>query len=117
VIHAGPAAPEVPDVDITTFVLEGAAERGDAPALIDGPTGRELSYAALVRGVRALAAGLASRGFGKGDVLGIFMPNLPEYAIAFHGAASAGGASSTVNPLYPAGELTHQMNDSGAGSC
>ena len=42
------------------------------------------------------------------------MPNVPEYAVAFHGAASAGGMSSTVNPLYTAGELTHQMNDSGA---
>ena len=64
--------------------------------------------------MRACAAGLASRGFSKGDVFGIFMPNLPEYAIAFHGAASAGGMVTTVNPLYTASELTHQMNDSGA---
>jgi acyl-CoA synthetase (AMP-forming)/AMP-acid ligase II len=113
-IHTGAAAPEFPDVDITTFVLEHAAERGDRAALIDGPSGRELSYEALVQGIRACAAGLAARGFDKGDVLGIFMPNLPEYAIAFHGAASAGGMSSTVNPLYTAGELTHQLNDSGA---
>ncbi len=107
-------APEIPDLDITSFVLEHAAERGDKPALIDGPSGRELSYAALVEGIRACASGLAARGFAKGDVVGIFMPNVPEYALAFHGAASAGGMSSTVNPLYTAPELTHQMNDSGA---
>jgi len=107
-------APEIPGVDVTSFVLEHAAQRGDKPALIDGPSGRELSYEALERGARSLAAGLAARGFGKGDVLGVFMPNLPEYAIAFHGAASAGGMCSTVNPLYTAHELTHQMNDSGA---
>ena len=106
--------PDIPDMDVTAFVLEHAAERGAKPALIDGPSGRELSYEALVKGIRGCAAGLAARDFGKGDVLGIFMPNVPEYAVAFHGAASAGGMSSTVNPLYTAGELTHQMNDSGA---
>jgi acyl-CoA synthetase (AMP-forming)/AMP-acid ligase II len=107
-------APQIPDVDVTSFVLEHAAGRGDRPALIDGPSGRELSYEGLELGIRSLAAGLAARGFGKGDVLGVFMPNLPEYAIAFHGAASTGGVCTTVNPLYTAGELTHQMNDSGA---
>ncbi|MGZ8666300.1 MAG: AMP-binding protein [Solirubrobacterales bacterium] len=114
-IHSNPeAAPEIPDVDVTSFVLEGAAGRGPRPALIDGPTGRELSYEALATAIPACAAGLASRGFGNGDVMGVFMPNLPEYAVAFHGAASAGGVSTTVNPLYTANELSHQLNDSGA---
>jgi acyl-CoA synthetase (AMP-forming)/AMP-acid ligase II len=115
VIHRNPVeAPEIPDLDVTSFVLERAAELADKPALIDGPTGRELSYEDLARETRACAAGLAARGFAKGDVLGVFMPNLPEYAVAFHGAASAGGMCTTVNPLYTADELTHQMDDSGA---
>jgi acyl-CoA synthetase (AMP-forming)/AMP-acid ligase II len=42
------------------------------------------------------------------------MPNLPEYAVAFHGAASAGGKSTTVNPLYTANELAYQLTGSGA---
>jgi acyl-CoA synthetase (AMP-forming)/AMP-acid ligase II len=105
---------EIPDIDVTSFVLEHAGERGDKPALIDGPTGRTVTYAELAGGVRALAAGLASRGFGKGDVLAVHMPNLPEYAIVFHGVASAGGKCTTVNPLYTAGELAHQLSDSGA---
>ena len=114
-IYASPrSAPEIPDLDITSFVFERAESLGAKPALIDGPSGRELSYAELARSIRACAAGLAARGFAKGDVLGILMPNVPEYAVAFHGAASAGGMSSTVNPLYTAPELTHQMNDSGA---
>ena len=114
-IHTGPEGqPQIPDLDVTSFVLEHAAERGDAPALVDGPSGREVSYGALADSVRALAAGLAARGFGKGDVMGVFMPNVPEYAIAFHGATAAGGMCSTVNPLYTANELAHQMRDSGA---
>jgi acyl-CoA synthetase (AMP-forming)/AMP-acid ligase II len=104
---------EVADADVTSFVLERADERGNGPALIDGPSGRELTYGALADGVRALAAGLDARGFTKGDVLAVFMPNLPEYAIAFHGAAAAGGMCTTMNPLYTANEVAHQLTDSG----
>jgi acyl-CoA synthetase (AMP-forming)/AMP-acid ligase II len=114
-IHRGPYEEvEIPATDVTSFVLERAGEWDEAPALVDGPSGRTLTYGDLERGVRALAAGLAARGFGKGDVLGVYMPNVPEYAIAFHGAASAGGMCMTVNPLYTADELSHQLSDSGA---
>jgi acyl-CoA synthetase (AMP-forming)/AMP-acid ligase II len=108
------SALQIPATDVTSFVLADAPGRGDKPALIDGPTGRELSYSDLARSVRALAAGLASRGFAKGDTLAIYLPNVPEYALAFHGAASAGARATTVNPLYTAAELAHQLRDSKA---
>ena len=47
-------------------------------------------------------------------MIGVYMPNLPEYAIAFHGAASAGGMATTMNPLYTANEVAHQLEASGA---
>ncbi|MEK6277645.1 MAG: 4-coumarate--CoA ligase family protein [Actinomycetota bacterium] len=114
-IHGSPEPDvEVPQTDVTSFVLERAQQLGDKPALIDGPSGRDLSHAALADSVRALASGLAARGFEKGDVLAVYMPNLPEYAVAFHGAASAGGMCTTVNPLYTANELAHQLTNSRA---
>ena len=114
-IHTGPYGDvDIPDVDITAFVLERAEELGDKPALIDGPSGRTVTYADLAIGIRSFASGLAARGFGKGDVIGVYMPNLPEYAIAFHGAASAGGMATTMNPLYTADEVAHQLEASGA---
>ena len=107
-------APEIPDVDLASFVLERADELGDKPALIDGPSGRTITYAQLDAGTRALAASLASRGIGKGDVIAIYMPNVPEYALLFHGAIRAGATSTTANPLYTSHELAHQLTDSGA---
>jgi acyl-CoA synthetase (AMP-forming)/AMP-acid ligase II len=104
----------IPDVDVTSFVLELAGERGDKPALIDGPSGRAVSYAELGERIAAMRGGLLARGFGRGDALAIYLPNLPEYAVAFHAAASAGGRATTANPLYTAGELGHQLHDSGA---
>jgi acyl-CoA synthetase (AMP-forming)/AMP-acid ligase II len=106
---------EVPDVDLASFVLRGAGELGEKPALIDGPSGRVLSYAELERSVRGFAAGLASRGFVKGDTFAIYMPNAPEYAVAFHGVLAAGGRCTTANPLYTARELGQQLADSRAG--
>jgi acyl-CoA synthetase (AMP-forming)/AMP-acid ligase II len=104
----------IPEVTLTEFVLGRAAERGDKPALVDGPSGRTLTYAQLVGSVRRVAAGLAAHGFAKGDVLGIYSPNLPEYAVAFHAAASLGGIVTTVNPLYTVDELSQQLSDCNA---
>jgi acyl-CoA synthetase (AMP-forming)/AMP-acid ligase II len=115
VIHRSPDPElEIPASDVTSFVLARADQLGEKPALIDGPSGRPLSYGELARSIRRLAAGLAARGFGRGDVLAVYVPNLPEYAVAFHGATSAGGMCTTVNPLYTAGELGFQLSDSGA---
>jgi acyl-CoA synthetase (AMP-forming)/AMP-acid ligase II len=105
---------EIPESSLTAFVLEHAAQRGDKPAFIDGPTGRTLTYAQLVGGVQKLAAGLAERGFKKGDCFAIFCPNVPEYAVAFHGIAAAGGIVTTINSLYSVEELTFQLRDSKA---
>jgi len=96
------------------FVLEHADRFGDKPALVDGPTGRTLTYRQLTGGVERVAAGLAARGFGKGDVLALSSPNLPEYALAMYGAMAAGGAVTGANPLLTAGELAGQLADAGA---
>ncbi|HEX8719708.1 MAG TPA: 4-coumarate--CoA ligase family protein [Pyrinomonadaceae bacterium] len=105
---------EIPDVSLTEFVFGRAAEFADKPALVDGVSGRTLTYSQLVGAVRAAASGLARRGFRKGDVLALLSPNVPEYVVAFHAAASLGGVVTPVNPLYTVEELAGQLEDSGA---
>lgn len=112
-IYKGPAL-DVPNVPLTTFVLEKASERGDKPALIDGLTGRQLSYTALTDGVKRVATALRRRGMKKGDVFAMFSPNILEYPIAFHAAASVGGVVTTINSLYTPREVSDQLRDSGA---
>src|SRR5437867_9794441 len=104
----------VPDVPLHRLVLERAAERGAKPALIDGPSCRTLTYAALLRGVDRVAAGLAARGFKKGDVMGLFAPNLPEFALVFHGTIAAGGAVTTIKSLATEQDVEHQLRNAGA---
>ncbi len=106
---------EIPrGISITDFTLRMADELGDKPAIIDGPSGRTQTYAELKNGIQLLAGGLAARGFGPGHTLGLMAPNIPEYASFFHGAAYAGGTVTTINPTYTAGEVHHQLLDSGA---
>ena len=104
---------EIPDTDIAAYVLDGVPD-DDTVVLVDGPSGREITGSDFRGAVAALASGLAQRGIGRGDVVALYMPNLPEYAIAFHGVCAAGATNTTANPLYTARELTHQLKDSAA---
>ena len=89
---------EIPDTTLTDYVLRHEVDLADKPALVDGPTGRALTFGQLGAAVRSFAGGLAARGFGPGDVLALMSPNLPEYAIVFHGTAYAGAVVTTINP-------------------
>ena len=104
----------IPEVSITDFIFQTTGEFKDKPALIDGPSGRTLTYGQFEDAVRHTAASLARRGFRKGDVFGIFSANCPEFGVAFHAVAMLGGISTLVNPLYTAEEAAFQLNDSGA---
>lgn len=104
----------IPDVALTPFVLGKAEKLGDKVAIVEAASGHSYSYRQIADGVRMLAAGLHARGFRKGDVLAIMSPNLPEYPIAFHGVATAGGVNTTLNPTYTADEIAYQLNDSRA---
>ncbi|HMH43819.1 MAG TPA: AMP-binding protein, partial [Pyrinomonadaceae bacterium] len=92
----------IPEVSITDFIFASTAAFKDKTALVDGPTGRSLTYAEFEDAVRRTAASLAARGFKKGDVFAIFSTNCVEYAIAFHAVAILGGINTTLNPLYTA---------------
>ena len=109
---AGPL--EIPEISVNDYALRHAKRLGDKAALIDGPSGNILSYADLHIQVGQAATGLAARGFRKGDVLAIYCPNVPEYAVIFNAVAQLGGINTTINPLYTARELLNQLNDSSA---
>jgi thioester reductase-like protein len=104
----------IPRQSLTKFVLQRSTELAKKPALIEGLTDRIVTYGELADSISRVASSLAARGFSKGDVLAIYSPNLPEYAIAFHAVATLGGVITTVNPSYTAKELTYQLNDTGA---
>jgi long-chain acyl-CoA synthetase len=60
-----------------------------------------------------LAAGLASLGVKKGDRVGLFMPNTPQFVMAYFAILKLGGIVVATNPLYSPREIEHQVNDAG----
>jgi acyl-CoA synthetase (AMP-forming)/AMP-acid ligase II len=112
-IYHSPFAPiDIPARPVATFVLETAAARGQRPALIDGVTGRMITYAELPRLVDRVAAALAGRGLRKGDVCAIFSPNTLEYPITVLALARLGVIVTTASPLSTCDDLRNQFADS-----
>jgi acyl-CoA synthetase (AMP-forming)/AMP-acid ligase II len=104
----------VPEQSLTAFVLAGADERGDKPAIVDGLTGRTLSYRELATEVRQVGCGLRRRGVRKGDVLGMFCPNSPDFAVAYYAALSVGAIVTTINPMATPADVAGQLEHSRA---
>ena len=97
------------------LVAATAARHGDRAAFVDGPGGRELTYATLVDRADRVAATLAADGFGAGDVLALRAPNMAPWAGIALGAMSLGGAVTGVPMTATDDEVKRQMADSGAG--
>jgi acyl-CoA synthetase (AMP-forming)/AMP-acid ligase II len=104
----------VPALPLTPYILERADRLAGKAAFIDGTSGRTMTYAELDDAVRRQAGGWLEAGLAKGEVVALMAPNCPEYGITFHAVALGGGAVTTVNPTYTAGEVHHQLVDSGA---
>src|SRR6201986_1645979 len=81
---------EIPDVSLASFVLGNASRFGDRPALVDGTSGRVMTYAQLDDDVRGAASAFARRGLKKGDVVPTLSPTLPEWIVARYGWPSLG---------------------------
>ena len=62
---------DLPETDLTSVVFGRVDELGEKPALIEGTTGRTLTYNQLREQTSKFSAGLNERGFKKGDVMAI----------------------------------------------
>jgi long-chain acyl-CoA synthetase len=93
-------------------LFDATAQRdADRPAI--DFMGRRYRYGELADGVRRVATGLARLGIGRGDRVGLFLPNVPHYVAAYHGALRLGATVVNFSPLYTVDELCHQVEDSG----
>src|ERR1700709_442571 len=79
--HPTPWATEFPPLTLTAMFEASAARHADKP-LIDF-LGRHYSYAETLDGANRVAAGLATLGYGHGDRIGLFLPNVPHYLAAY----------------------------------
>jgi len=105
---------DVPRTAVTPLVLRHAERLGDRPALIDADGGPAIAYGELPGRVGAMAAALRELGIGRGAVVAVVLPNVPEFVVAFHAAATLGAVVTPVNPALTPDEARSQLADSGA---
>jgi long-chain acyl-CoA synthetase len=113
-----PETIDYPAQPLHAFLEQAAAKYPNKPAIHFKPAHysfakSSLSYAQLNDLTDRLAAALADMGVKKGDRVAIFMPNIPQFIIAFYGILKAGGVVVASNPTYTQREVEHQLNDSG----
>ena len=70
---------------------------------VDAVSGAGLTFSEARELARSFGSGLVRMGGQAGDVVALVLPNMPEYATAFMGAAEAGFVITTLNPTYTPG--------------
>ena len=94
--------------------LENTVARfGDREALVDVPSGRRWTYREFDADVNRLAKGLLAVGLEKGDRMGIWSPNCPEWTLLQYATAKVGVVLVNVNPAYRTHELDYVVQQSG----
>lgn len=113
-----------PQAPLYKLLDDSAAEYPDRAAIVFGAVAHKLpgqplmdgrmSYRDLRDAVNRFANALGKLGVKKGDRVAIYLPNCPQFAIAFYGTLKAGGVIAPVNPIYTPRELEFILQDSGA---
>ena len=103
-----------PFADATAYGMLAAvaARDGEREAIVFD--GQRLTFSALLARIDTFAAGLAALGLGKGDALGIWLPNRPLWYVAQYAAARLGIMVVALNPRYRAHELNYILGQSRA---
>ena len=102
---------DYPKITVFNMLEESARKYPTAPCTVF--KGGIVTFKEMDELTNRLAAGLTALGVKKGDRVGIFMPNTPQFVIAYFGVLKAGGVVVATNPLYNAREIEHQVNDAG----
>ena len=104
------------EATIPAFLAEVVRRHGKRTAAVFRQTGDRWSYKEFVWLIDRLAAGLLSIGVYKGDRVGIWSPNRPEWLLAQFATARIGAILVTINPAYRTSELDYALNKVGV-SC
>ncbi|MCL4824347.1 MAG: AMP-binding protein, partial [Anaerolineales bacterium] len=106
-----PATIEYPKIPLFQLLENSAQKYPDRACTIF--KGAVISYKEMSAITDRIAAALVAMGVKKGDRVGIFMPNTPQFVMAYFGILKAGGVVVATNPLYTPPEIEYQVNDSG----
>jgi len=106
-----PVSIDYPAVPLHRLLEDAAKKYPNTPCTIFH--GAKITYKEMNEITDRLSAALAGLGVKKGDRVGIFLPNTPQFVMAFFAILKAGGVVVANNPMYKPDEIEHFANDSG----
>ncbi len=109
--HPGEWDVAFPPMSMVELFEASAAAHPERP-LLDF-LGRKYNYGETLDGAKRVAHGLKALGYGPGDRIGLFLPNVPHYVAAYYGVLRLGATVVNFSPLYTVDELAAQVADSG----
>jgi long-chain acyl-CoA synthetase len=98
--------------NLCDILRQSAARLPDKTAVVLDD--RRLTFGELDALSDRVAGNLRAEGLAHGDAVGLMLPNLPEFLVAYYGILKAGAMVVPINPLYRAAEVAHYLRDSGA---
>ena len=107
-----PESIDYPQVPLHELLRKSAKKHPEAPAI--GFFGREITYAELDLLSDQFAAALAASGVKKGGKVAVFLPNIPQFIIAYFGVLKAGAVLTAISPMHKERGVAYQLNDSQA---
>ena len=105
-----PQSIDYPDISLGEM-LKASTEKGPNSTAIFFQ-GNQITYEELDRFVDSFGEALQRLGIGKGDRVAIYLPNSPQFVIAYFGALRVGAIVVACSPLYKEKELVHILADS-----
>ncbi len=103
---------ELPQVPLQEILRKNAKEFPQKTSISYG--GREISYIQLESLSNQFAISLVKLGVKRGECVAVFLPNVPQFIIAYFGILKAGAVVTAISPLYREREVEYQLNDSTA---
>ncbi|HMN74444.1 MAG TPA: long-chain fatty acid--CoA ligase [Burkholderiaceae bacterium] len=99
-------------MNLATHLERHAAQTPAHPAILF--EGRTITYADLDASASRLANALRAHGIATGDRVALFLPNVPEFAVAYYAVQKLGAITVTINAIFRSAEVEYLVNDSGA---
>ena len=100
------------EVPLHQLLVDSALKQPEGAAIIF--EGRRINYRELNELTDRFANALEDLGVRKGDKVALFLPNVPQFVIAYYGALKAGATVTPLNPMYKEREVEFQLNDAEA---
>jgi long-chain acyl-CoA synthetase len=104
---------DYPKISLGQMLHKTAAKLPETPALYY--SNQKITFSELETLAGKFGKALQERGVKKGERVALYLPNIPEFVVAYYAVLRIGAIGVAISPLYKERELLRILTDSEAG--